>query len=104
MVSYRGTATQGANSQQSIHIFPNPIAPNYEGPIALKGLVENALVKITDLNGRLVFQTRSLGGQAIWNGKTYEGRKVASGIYLVFSRDDSGNEKSVGKIVIASGQ
>ncbi len=104
MVSYRGTATQEARSQQSIHIYPNPIAPNYEGPIALNGLVENALVKITDLNGMLVFQTRSLGGQAVWNGKTYEGRKVASGIYLVFTRDDSGNEKSVGKIVIASGQ
>jgi len=104
MVSYRGTATQAVSSQQSIHIYPNPIAPNYEGPIAFNGLVENALVKITDLNGQLVFQTRSLGGQAIWNGKTYEGRKVASGIYLVFTRDDSGNEKSVGKIVIASGQ
>jgi hypothetical protein len=29
---------------------------------------------------------------------------VATGIYLVFVRDDMGNEKSVGKIVITKGE
>jgi hypothetical protein len=28
---------------------------------------------------------------------------VASGIYLVFARDDAGMEKSMGKIIITSG-
>jgi hypothetical protein len=60
-------------------------------------------VKITDLTGKLVFQTRAQGGQAIWNGKTYEGNSVATGIYLVFVRDDEGNEKGVGKIMITKG-
>ena len=104
MVSYRGTATEGAITQNYIDIYPNPVTPGYNGPIAFKGLVENAMVKITELNGRLVYETRALGGQAIWNGKTYEGSKVASGVYLVFVRDDAGNEKGVGKIVITSGQ
>jgi ligand-binding sensor domain-containing protein len=99
LVSYRSTATEGAMIQQNIVIFPNPITPDYNGPIAIKGLVENAMVKITDLTGRLVYQTRALGGQAIWNGKTYEGMKVATGIYLVFVRDDAGNEKTVGKLL-----
>jgi len=103
MVSYKGTATAGAKTQNEIAIYPNPVGPEYHGPIAFKGLVENAMVKITDLNGRLVYETRALGGQAIWNGKTYEGQKVASGIYLVLVRDDAGNEKGVGKIVITSG-
>jgi hypothetical protein len=69
----------------------------------MRGLIENALVKITDLNGKLLYQTTALGGQALWNGRTYDGQKVATGIYLVFVRDISGNEKSVGKIVIADG-
>jgi len=103
MVSYKGSATAGAKTQNEIAIYPNPVGPEYHGPIAFKGLVENAMVKITDLNGRLVFETRALGGQAIWNGKTYEGQKVASGIYLVLVRDDAGNEKGVGKLVITSG-
>jgi ligand-binding sensor domain-containing protein len=103
MVSYIGTATQGAQKQNTIQIFPNPIPPSYTGLIAFRGLVENAIVKITDLTGRLLYQTTALGGQAIWNARTYEGKKVATGIYLVLVRDLDGNEKGVGKIVIADG-
>ena len=103
MVSYRGTATQGATTQNTIQIFPNPVPPNYSGTIAFRGLVENAFVKITDLTGKLLYQTNALGGQAVWNGKTYEGHNVATGIYLVFVRDLNGTEKGVGKIVIADG-
>jgi hypothetical protein len=90
-------------TQSVIKIFPNPIAPNYNGPILIKNLVNNALVKITDLNGQLMMQTRSLGGQAIWNGRDQYQHKVASGIYLIFVRDDMGNEKAVGKIMITAG-
>jgi hypothetical protein len=103
MVSYRSTATQGKETQTTIQIFPNPVSSYFNGQIAMKGLVENALVKITDLTGKLLFQTTALGGQALWNGKNYLGQKVATGIYLVFVRDLSGNEHSVGKIVIADG-
>jgi ligand-binding sensor domain-containing protein len=103
LVSYRGTATEGKQTQSKIQIFPNPIPPSYNGTVAIRGLIENALVKITDLTGKLLFQTQALGGQAIWNGRTYEGKKVATGIYLVFVRDLAGNENSVGKIVIADG-
>jgi hypothetical protein len=52
----------------------------------------------------LVFQTRSLGGQAIWNGKNYNGNKIASGLYLVFIKSDNGAEKLVTKIIITSGR
>lgn len=102
-VSYRSTATKAVTHQESIFIFPNPVPPDYSGLISFKKLVDNAHVKITDINGKLIYQTRSLGGQAVWNGKTYEGRPVATGIYLVFVRDDEGNEKAVGKIMITKG-
>ena len=104
MASYRSTATSGTTPMQQINIFPNPISPNYNGPIAMRGLVENAIVKITSLSGKLVYQTRALGGQAIWDGKTYDGNKVATGVYLVFARDELGTEKAVGKIIITHGQ
>lgn len=104
LVSYRSTATESALTMHQITIFPNPIAPNYNGPIAMRGLVDNTIVKITSLNGVLIYQTKSLGGQAIWNGKTYDGNKVATGVYLVFARDEVGNEKAVGKILMTYGQ
>jgi hypothetical protein len=103
MVSYRGTATAGKEVQNTIQIFPNPVSSNYNGSIAIRGLVNNAIVKITDISGRLLYQTNALGGQALWNARTIEGQKLASGIYLVFARDLTGNEKAVGKIVIADG-
>jgi ligand-binding sensor domain-containing protein len=102
IISYKGDATESAATQHKIKIYPNPVAPNYNGSILIKNLVNNALVKITDLNGQLMMQTRALGGQAIWNGRDQYQHKVA-GIYLIFVRDDAGNEKAVGKIMITSG-
>lgn len=84
--SLKGEARDAsAFHQATIAVYPNPVRPDYEGPIAIKGLARDANVKITDVNGKLVFETTALGGQAIWNGRDYNGRKVASGVYLIFS-------------------
>ncbi|WP_176112921.1 type IX secretion system anionic LPS delivery protein PorZ [Sediminibacterium ginsengisoli] len=104
LCSFRSTATEGAADNRDLLVFPNPVPPGYNGTIAIRGLVTDALVKITELNGKLVYQVRSLGGQATWNGRNYKGEKVASGIYLVLVRDDSGNERIAGKIAITSGR
>ena len=97
--SFRSTATEPESSSKKILVFPNPVPPGYTGTIAIRGLTENALVKITELNGNLVFQTRALGGQAIWNGKDYKGRQISTGVYIVFVADDSTKEQVSTKIV-----
>jgi len=97
--SFRGEATEGGKSNSNVLVFPNPVPPGYTGTIAIRGLVENAIVKITELNGRLVYQTRALGGQAVWNGEDYKGRRAATGVYLVLISDDSRQEKLATKIV-----
>ncbi|HQR93031.1 MAG TPA: two-component regulator propeller domain-containing protein [Sediminibacterium sp.] len=102
--SFRSTATEGGSTQENVLVFPNPVPAGYNGTIAIRGLSNNALVKITEPNGQLVYQTRALGGQAIWDGKQYTGTKAASGVYLVIVRDDSGKEKLVTKIVLLSGR
>jgi len=102
--SFRSTATEGGSSQENVLVFPNPVPAAFNGTIAIRGLTTNAMVKITELNGRLVFQTRALGGQAIWDGKLYTGAKAASGVYLVIVRDDTGKEKLVTKLVLLSGR
>jgi ligand-binding sensor domain-containing protein len=102
--SFRSTATEAAETNQSVLVFPNPVPTGYNGTIAIRGLSNNALVKIAELNGTLVYQTRALGGQAIWDGKNYRGQKIASGVYLVIVRDDTGKEKMMTKIVIVSGR
>ena len=104
LCSFRSTATEGITTQQKVLVFPNPVPPGYNGSIAIRGLTQNALVKITTFYGALVYQTRALGGQAIWDGKNTNGTKVASGVYLIICRDDSGVEKTATKITIVQGR
>lgn len=97
--SFRSTATEGGERNENVLIFPNPVPPGYNGTIGIKGLVGNAIVKITELDGRLVYQTRAAGGQAVWNGRDYKGRKISTGVYLVLVSNDERTEKKAAKIV-----
>jgi len=100
--SFRSTATAGGETNSTVLVFPNPVPPGYGGTIAIRGLVTNATVKITEMDGRLVYQTRALGGQAIWDGKDYKGRKISSGVYLVLVSDDGRKENLATKIIFIS--
>lgn len=102
--SYKTTTTEGRRVHSSnVYAFPNPVRPDYQGDIAITGLVRDANVKITDISGKLVYETTALGGQAIWNGRDYNGVRAASGVYLVFSANEDlsfGTESLVTKILI----
>lgn len=96
--SFRSTATEGAETNENVLVFPNPVPPGFTGTIAIRGLVNNAIVKITELDGKLVYQTRALGGQAVWDGRNYRGQKISSGVYLVLVSDDGRKERTATKI------
>jgi ligand-binding sensor domain-containing protein len=98
--SFRSTATQAGNDGGSVLVFPNPVPPGFTGSIAIRGLMRDAIVKITEPDGRLVHQTRALGGQAVWDGRNYRGERVSSGAYLVIAMDEQGRETIVTKIFI----
>lgn len=97
--TYKSDATGGGSSNSGVLVYPNPVPPGYTGQVAIRGLVNNAFVKITELNGRLVYQGRALGGQLVWNGHNQQGKSVATGVYLVIVSDDSRKEQVVTKIV-----
>lgn len=100
LMSYRGNATEGkVMDKNAILVFPNPVPHDYSGNIAINGLAANTLVKITDLNGRMVYQTWSKGGLAVWNGVDYTGHRSQTGIYLVFASNATMGEHIVTKIV-----
>ncbi len=100
IISFKGTATPGGETNNDVYAYPNPVRPEYTGTIAVKGLVRDALVKITDVSGNLVYETRALGGQAIWDGHAINGNKVKPGVYLVFVSDNEGFETMVTKILL----
>lgn len=100
VVSIRGSATRGMDSFNQVYAFPNPVRPDFSGVITITGLMTKSNVKITDVSGKLVFETTSVGGQAFWDGTNHWGEKVKSGIYLVFVASDDGTESAVTKIAI----
>lgn len=99
--SYRSGATYAeAIPQEEAYAFPNPVQPDYDGPIAIKGLTRDGLVHITDAAGHVVYATQALGGQALWYGRNHDGHRVASGTYYVFAASEKGDYKSVAKILV----
>jgi len=102
LISYKGTATNGNPTNDSVYAYPNPVRPGYSGPIAIKGLVRDASVKITDIRGFVIYETIAEGGQAIWNGYSFDGRKANTGVYLVFITNSDGSEKMVTKILFVN--
>lgn len=107
VLSYQSDAIEGNRVHSAnIEVYPNPVYSDYDGPIAVRGLARDAVVKITDIHGRLVYETKALGGQAVWDGRNYNGQRAATGVYLVFSSSSprfsgfSNPDAAVAKIVL----
>jgi len=103
LCSYRGTATEGEEEWYiDVKVFPNPVHSGYTGVIAVNGLMENSFCKIVDAAGNLIWQGYANGGELVWNGKDFKGRRPATGVYFVFSSSKSGKEKNVAKILFVN--
>lgn len=98
--SFRSTATSSTNQFNEVKIFPNPVSAEFSGQVAINGLFTDAIVKITDISGRLIWQTRANGGTAIWNARQVNGDRISTGMYLVFATAEDGTERHVGKIAV----
>jgi ligand-binding sensor domain-containing protein len=99
LISYRADASIADNKFETITVFPNPVRPDFSGPITIQGLGYESDVKITDVSGNLIYRTVSNGGTVIWDGKRLTGERVQSGVYLVWSASSTGKGKAVAKIL-----
>lgn len=100
IVSYRGDIIDSGDDFGEIVAYPNPVRPGYTGNITIRGLAHDAFVKITDVAGNLVYETKAPGGVATWNGTNFNGKPVASGIYLVLMSNSEGKKHATTKIAI----
>ena len=94
------TITNEEMSKDNVWAYPNPVRPEYNGLITITGLSYNADVKICTSNGVLVNEGRSTGGSYIWNGCDKDGKRVASGVYMVQTAKSDGSKGTVCKIAI----
>ena len=100
IMSYKGTATKGNDTNSNVIVYPNPVRPEHNGIVGIKGLVTNALVKITNPDGTFVTHLQAEGGQAIWDCTDINGNNVKPGIYLIFVSDETGKETYATKVLI----
>lgn len=103
LMSFNSDASPAENDYSQVVIYPNPVRPEYTGWVTISGLMDNSLVKIADMQGRVIFQDRSNGGSLIWDACDNNGRRVRSGVYLVLASQNGENGASgavVGKIMV----
>jgi len=98
--SVRGEATTGGEKFSKVYTFPNPVREDYYGNVTITGLMRDSQIRITDISGNLVYETESDGGQASWDLKTYNGKRVATGVYLVFCSSSDGSQSAVTKMLV----
>ena len=102
LCSYQSNATEPAETMDNdqVRAYPNPVTPDYTGLITISGLSYDADVKITSSNGALIAEGRSNGGMFTWDGNDKQGRRVASGIYMVITATSDGKKGTVCKIAV----
>lgn len=98
LFSYMTNSTEPSDDYSSVYAYPNPVTPDFDGEIAVKGLVGNSLVRISDVEGKVVYEDYSNGGTFTWNGKNLNNKRVATGIYYIFAAQEDGSMKMVTKI------
>lgn len=100
MVSFKGTATKANEDLNNAYVYPNPVRPEFTGTVKIAGLLDKATVKITDIEGNLVYETTSEGGTIEWDTTAFGKYKVASGVYMIFISAQDGIETKVKKVMI----
>ena len=100
LCSYFSDASESADGldKDNIYAFPNPVEPDYNGPIGIRGLVKDSEVKIVSATGQLIWTGTSIGGTFTWNGCNRFGKRVASGVYIVIANTPDGKNAATTKI------
>jgi hypothetical protein len=100
MISFKGTATAASDDLTNVYVYPNPVRPEYDGTVKINGLLNKANIKITDIEGNLVYEITSEGGTIEWDTTAFGKYKVASGVYMIFISAQDGTETKVKKVMI----
>lgn len=100
--TFRTPIIKGFDDYTKVHAYPNPIRPGSSTPVYITGLIDESDVKITDVNGNLIWSTKSQGGQVVWNLQSFSGTKAASGVYMIYCSSATGDKSATAKLLIVN--
>lgn len=101
LMEYKATSGTSGGDMSNVYAYPNPVRPDYYGPITITGLTSNAHVKIADSGGNVIKQLKAENGEATWDG-TVNGEPAKSGVYFILASDSdsSSSQNAVTKLLI----
>ncbi|MCF0198459.1 MAG: hypothetical protein HUK02_03945, partial [Bacteroidaceae bacterium] len=102
LCSYQADASEAEETldADNVLVYPNPVRPDYTGPITIDGLTMDSEIKVTSSTGQLVWAGRSNGGRAVWNGCNQRGQRVSSGVYNIVANTSDGKKAIVTRVVV----
>ncbi len=100
LIGFKGDATEGKNSLDDAYVYPNPLNMKKHKRLYVRNLMSKVSVKITDVEGNLVYETESKGGTVSWDVRNFSGRLVSSGVYFILLSDEKHENNKILKAVI----
>ncbi len=101
LIGFKGDATEGKTDLSNAYVYPNPLNQKRHDHLIIRNLMSDISVKITDIEGNLVYETVSRGGTVEWDLRNFAGRKVATGVYLILLTDrDHENTKVLKALIV----
>lgn len=100
-MSDANTASDGM-TKDNVWAYPNPVKPDYVGPVTIRGLVNGSTVKIVTSNGVLVNEGTVSGTEYKWYAQDLDSKRVASGVYMVEVATPEGEKGVVCKIAVVN--
>ena len=102
LCSYQSNAVEPNQemTKDNVWAYPNPVTPDFTGLVTITGLSYDADVKITTSNGAIVAEGRSNGGMFNWDCCNKQGKRVASGVYMVITATSDVMKGTVAKIAV----
>jgi len=100
LFSWKSDATAGSSVLEKAYVWPNPLRETFDGVATIDGLTDGTEIRVTDVAGNLIFKTSSLGGRATWNAKNSSGKRVATGVYLIFCSSPQQKTTKIIKLLI----
>lgn len=101
LLTYTDVPTSARRSMDDLFVYPNPYEyERHSSNIIIEGLSEETLLSIVSVDGRMVNRVQARSGRAEWNGRDFNGNRLASGVYIIVANDQNGDERGVGKVAI----
>lgn len=69
---------------ENVVVYPNPVRSDYDGPVEIKGLMDESNVRITDQRGMVIENGVSKGGTYRFSARRSDGTRLPTGVYNIF--------------------